>query len=353
MEVIGLSQLDNTSFGGYAGVRKLVILRELVFLPFTLWALLQARRRWQAVDLVHINEVTLVLLVPVLRMLFPLVPIIVHIRSTQKPENRSLKSHLIHFILRRHVARVVPIDETVRATLPADLRATVVHNGFSTQSLSREALSRPIRQAPAPLVLSYVGGLMAAKGIFELVEAARLCRARGVNLRWRIFGDNVRSVGGLRARLFRAMGLNADVRAQVMALIQSHGLEGVVTLEGHQSDHGSIYGETDVVLCITHANAAGRPVFEGAFFGKPSIIAIDKPTADTAIADVTAICIPTRAPERLADAAMALERDRPMVQKMGEAARTLALQRFSLDRCARNLKSVYCAVVAEAQRSTR
>jgi glycosyltransferase involved in cell wall biosynthesis len=346
LEVTGLSQLDNTSFGGYRGLRKLVLLRELALLPSTLWALFQARKRWQPIDLVHVNEVTLVLLVPVLRLLFPSVPVIVHVRSTQKPESGSFKSRLIFSILRRHVARVVPIDETVRATLPPDLLTTVIHNGFSTHSLNSHALSRPISRSPTPLVLSYVGGLMAAKGIFELIEAARLCHERGVNIRWRIFGDNVRNVSGFRARLLGAMGLNADVRTQVMELIKRHGLEEVVTLEGHQSDYARIYGETDVVLCITHANAAGRPVFEGAFFGRPSIIAIDKPAADTAIADVTAICIPARSPEDLANAAARMQSDRPMVEQMGKAARAMAHENFRQEHCAARLSDLYAEITA-------
>ncbi len=330
-----------------------MLLRELALLPSTLWALFEARKRWQPLDLVHINEVTLILLVPVLKQLFPSVPVIVHVRSTQKPEDESFKSRLILSILRRHVARVVPIDETVRATLPPDLVTTVIHNGFSTYSLTSNALSRPISRSPAPLVLSYVGGLMAAKGIFELVEAARLCHKRGVNVRWRVFGDNVRNVSGFRARLLGTMGLNADVRGQVMALIKRHGLEEVVTLEGHQSDYARIYGETDVVVCITHANAAGRPVLEGAFFGRPSIIAIDKPAADTVITDVTALCIPARSPEDLAKAAARMESDRTMVEQMGKAARAMAQENFRQESCAAKLSALYAEITAAGPDSPR
>jgi glycosyltransferase involved in cell wall biosynthesis len=188
---------------------------------------------------------------------------------------------------------------------------------------------------------------MAAKGVFELVEAAHICHQQGLNLRWRIFGENVRTVSGIRAKILTAMGLNGDVRTKLLDLIKKYGLEDVVTLEGFQTDYSKIYSETDVVLCITHANAAGRPVFEGAFFCCPSIVAMSSPTTDTVIPGVTAICIPANSPQHLADAAAVMESDRSLVKRMGNAAQTLANKNFKLDDCALQLNAIYDKVTKE------
>ena len=345
IESAGLSQIDNTTFGGYRGLRKIIILRELIFFPYTLIALIQARMRWKSIEVVHVNEVTLVLVVPLIRILYPRIPIIVHVRSTQQPLNSSLKSRLIFWILKHYVIRVVPIDETVRATLPVSLPTTIIHNGFAPRLPLDFPLLRPTRRAQDPLVLSYVGGLIIAKGVLDLVEAAYICRQRGLNLSWKIFGENVRTVKGLRAYLLKFLGFNTDVRAQILELIKLYGLEGIITLEGYQSDYSRIYSETDVVLCITHANAASRPVFEGAFFGCPSIVAIDKPSTDTVIDEVTAICIPPRSPNHLADAITRINSDRSLLERMGRAAFVLANNNFTIERCARRLKELYVEVI--------
>ena len=49
-EAIGISQFDCTRYGHYRGLRGLILLRELCYLPFTLSALLSARRRWPDID---------------------------------------------------------------------------------------------------------------------------------------------------------------------------------------------------------------------------------------------------------------------------------------------------------------
>ena len=51
----GLSQFDNTRYSHYRGLRWLVLLRELAFLPSTFLALRRAHRRWKKVDLIHVN----------------------------------------------------------------------------------------------------------------------------------------------------------------------------------------------------------------------------------------------------------------------------------------------------------
>lgn len=337
IETVGLSQIDNTSFGGYRGARKLILLRELALAPISAWALLRARLRWGPVDIVHVNEVTLTLLLPLIRRLYR-APIVVHVRSTQEQAWTTFKSKLIGRILSRHAARLIAIDETVKATLPATWPTTVIHNGFS---IPPHASIRPISPASSPLVVTYVGGLMAAKGIFDLVEAARICRDRGLDVHWRIFGDNVRTVRGVRAAALSLLGAGADVRSEVESLITKHSLAGVVTLEGHHSDYELIYAGSDVVLCITHANAAGRPVFEGGFFGRPSIVAISDPRPDTVVDNVTALCIPARQPQALADAVARLCANRALVESMGQAARQLALEYFDIERCSSCLQSLY------------
>ena len=49
----GLTKLDNTRYSYYRGRRWLVLLREVLHLPFTFLALRAAKRRWQHVDVIQ------------------------------------------------------------------------------------------------------------------------------------------------------------------------------------------------------------------------------------------------------------------------------------------------------------
>lgn len=109
----GVSQFDNTRYSHYRGWRWLVLLRELAYLPSTLRGLLAARRKWGRVDLVHINDLTLLPAIWLARRLFSC-PVIVHVRSVQRPL-RGWRGRLVSSVLRKNAARLIAIDETVRA----------------------------------------------------------------------------------------------------------------------------------------------------------------------------------------------------------------------------------------------
>ena len=78
----GITRLDNSRYSHYRGVRWLVLLREIFYVPFTVAALLRARRRFGRVDLIHQNEVMEILAGMLARRLFD-APLVVHVRSLQ------------------------------------------------------------------------------------------------------------------------------------------------------------------------------------------------------------------------------------------------------------------------------
>ncbi|MBZ0133387.1 MAG: glycosyltransferase, partial [Rhodocyclaceae bacterium] len=98
----GVSQFDNTRYSHYRGWRWLVLLRELANLPSTLRGLLVARRKWSRVDLVHINDLTLLPAIWLARRLFGC-PVIVHVRSVQQPL-RGWRGRLVSAVLRNNAA---------------------------------------------------------------------------------------------------------------------------------------------------------------------------------------------------------------------------------------------------------
>jgi glycosyltransferase involved in cell wall biosynthesis len=341
--VRGFSKFDHTHYSHYRGLRWLVALRELAYVAPTLLGLRRARRRWGDVDLIHLNEFTGILALWAARRIFG-APAVVHVRSVAESDTRLARTRWLHRLLRRQAAAVVSIDENVRASLPADLDVVVIHNGFAparaagTDTALETSLAR---LRPGVFTIGFVGNLLLVKGIIDLVEAARLLAARGVDFQLLVVGEDAASSRSLRSRVLKRMGLAQNVRAEVEAAIDRHGLRERVHLAGFTKEIARAYERMDVLCFPSHYDAPGRPIFEAAFFGVPSVVAVREPRSDTLVHGVTGLAVPPREPRVLAEALEILARDRDAARGMGAAARAMAEDKFSVQHNAERLLNLY------------
>lgn len=327
VEVRGIAQWDDTAWGHYRGVRWLVLLRELLLLPATLAGLREAHRRWTDIDVVHVNEVTLLPAVTFARRLFRK-PIVVHVRSVQRGDARGLVTRWVWRTLRKHATAFVAIDDTVQRSLPTQLPAQVIRNSFSPNADATDdgAIGDRIRQlGGGSLKVGYVGSLLRLKGVFELVQAAAICRDAGIDASFFIVGGDVRRFDSWRGRALAALGLAEDVGERLRERIAALGLADRVHLLGFTENVASVYRAIDVLSFCSHLDAPGRSVFEAALQGVPSIVAVRRPTPDTFRPEVTGIGIEVPDPAAIAAAVGRLAGDRALRRSMGEAARALAV----------------------------
>jgi glycosyltransferase involved in cell wall biosynthesis len=334
--VRGLPQWDDTRFGHYRGLRWAILLRELALLPEVVTAV-RAARAAGPYDVIHCNEVTAL---PVALAFKTALGghLVVHVRSLQRGAQGGRRTRTLIALLRRHADAVVAIDEAVRRTLPTDLAVDVIHNGLKDPG-------EPTPMAHGVYTVGIIGVLHRSKGVFELIEAARLLRDRGVNVRVLVVGENVRPVTGLKGRALKALDFASDVRAELSALVERHGLQGVVSFTGFVKDIGRIYRELDAVCFPSHLDAPGRPVFEAALYGVPAIVAMKDPTTDVVVDGVTGLCIKEPTPAAIADAIAALATAPDRAIQMGRAARAHGRERFDARQTAARTLAVYRRVV--------
>lgn len=333
--VRGLSQFDNTSYGHYRKLRWIILLRELFFLPFSLWGLWRLRR--ESFDLIHVNEITLLPLGVVAKWLLR-IPLLVHVRSLQRKEDGSWRTGWINGLLRRYADAVVAIDHTVAATLAEGLSVRVVHNGLKVDR--NIAISR-LKDDQEPVRVGFLGVLIPLKGIFELVEAMCLLKQRGVPVECVIAGENARQLSGVKAWVLGKFGFARDVKAELEALIQREGLERHVKLLGFVSDARELYPQLDILCFPSHLNAAGRPVFEAAFYSVPSVVAVTDPMPDGLLHEVTGLAVPTPDPVLIADALQRLVEDSDFRRELGCQAKLWAEQTFSIESNAARILELY------------
>lgn len=340
--VRGLTQFDNTRYGYYRGVRWLIILRELFFVPFSLLAIWQLRK--ERFDILHLNEITLLPLGIFAKILLK-IPMVVHVRSLQRKEGG--RTRLIGWLLNRYADAVVAIDHSVASTLPHNPDVEIVHNGLRVP----EGKLKNLRHfGDGQIRIGFIGALIRLKGVYELIEAVRILKSRGREFECWIAGQNVRDISGIRAWGLKKLGFAADTQADLSDMIAKYGLQKQVKLIGFVSDIGSFYSQIDILCFPSHLDAAGRPVFEAAFYGVPSVVAVKDPLPDTVLHGVTGLAIERPDPELIADALERLIEDNLLRIHMGEKAKRWAEETFSVISNADRMADIYKYVLNRTQK---
>ena len=350
----GMTQFDNTRYSYYRGLRWIVALRELRYLPGTLAALRRAARQWPDIELIHVNEFTGLVPWLLARRWFK-VPVVVHVRSVARNTSGSLRTRLVFAMLARKADAVIAIDETVRESLPADLTVSVVHNSFSPTKVAAGTppLTQPTGLRPGSFKVGFVGNLLKVKGIHELVAAATILVGRGIDVEFVVVGDNAAPSGGMKARTLRLLGLEQNVKVAVLAEIDRLGLKDRFHMVGFTARIAEAYGLMDVLCFPSHFDAPGRPIFEAALVGVPSIAAIRNPKADTLVHGVTGLAVPPKDAPALADAIEILANDRARARAMGAAGQAMATENFNAAKNAAKILEIYRAVLSRGARSHR
>lgn len=339
----GMTQFDCTRYGHYRGLRWLIAMRELFYLPHTLLALWQAKRAANSIDLIHANEITSIVAAILAKSLLGK-PLVVHVRSVQQTEGITWRRRLLGRLLQRHADTVIAIDETVRESLPREVGASVIHNGFApnfNEPPPPAVVALRRRYHAGSLRVGMIGSLLALKGVYEFLEAARIAVREGVNADFVIVGSNLRPLSGARAAMLGWLGFARDVERDIQGFVARHGLGARVHLLEFTPQISSVYRSLDLLCFPSHLDAVGRPVLEAAWFGVPSLVAVARPLPDTFVDGETGLRIPARDPQAIADAVARLCTDRERLKRMGEAARRLAERNFDNERNAARVLEVY------------
>jgi glycosyltransferase involved in cell wall biosynthesis len=338
----GLTQFDNTRYSHYRGARWLVLFRELAYLPYTIHALSVARRQFGAVDIIHVNEFTGLITLWLAKLFFH-APAIVHVRSVARDDAGSLRTRFVNYLFHKLAARVIAIDQNVRASLPSSLPVNVIHNSFrvKSQADTDENTRALALLSPTSFKVGFVGNLLKVKGIIELIQSAHILKSKGFDIEYVVVGDDVKPSKGIKSYVLGLLGLQQNSRAEIERMLDEYDLRSNVHLIGFTSNIGQIYRSVDVLCFPSHYDAPGRPIFEAAFFSVPSIVAVQNPYEDTLVHGVTGLAILPKSVNEIVSAIEYLMNNPEKCRSMGAAAKALAEKNFDVARNSAELLSVY------------
>lgn len=339
IECKGLSQLDNTQYSYYRGMRWLILLREFFLLPFTLFTFIRLISKRKNFDLVHINDLTNLPSVW-LAAVFLRLPIIVHVRSVQRKSN-GFRNRLIDFSIKKLVEQVIAIDETVADSLNDSVNPVVIHNGLIVDKI-------PVNRTIQSFNVGMVGNLFYLKGVMEFAKAAKLAQENNLHITFSFYGSR-QSKPGVLFRLKDIMGVNQDASKELQAFVLDNNLMSTIRFEPFNNHLKSLYENIDILCFPSHLNAAGRPVFEAALYGIPSIVAIENPKSDTIIHNVTGICINKGDYNQLFDAIRFLYNNPELRKQMGVNAQKHASETFNVEKNALKVFHIYKKLAKSAK----
>lgn len=174
--------------------------------------------------------------------------------------------------------------------------------------------------------------LLRDKGVGEFVEAARMIRQQGIEVRFLLVGD----VDPHNP---------ATVTASELDLIRK---EGCVELLGHRKDIPELFASSSIVVLPSYREGLPRVLIEAAAAGR-AVVTTDVPGCRDAIEpDVSGLLVPVRDATALADAIQRLIEDVDLCQRMGREGRRLAEKEFSIDKVVKAHLDIYRTLEASA-----
>jgi glycosyltransferase involved in cell wall biosynthesis/ribosomal protein S18 acetylase RimI-like enzyme len=172
-------------------------------------------------------------------------------------------------------------------------------------------------------VVGTVGRLVAEKGYRELFAAARKVRAVMPEVRFL-------AVGGPDLAKADAIGEGELAQAR----------EDVV-VPGWREDIRDLLALMDVFVLPSWREGMPRSAIEAAAMGRASVLTDIRGCREVIRDGIEGLLVPPRRPDRLADAILRLLRDPAMRDRLGQAARARAVERFDERRVADTIVSLY------------
>lgn len=336
--ILGVPQFDNTRYGYYRGLRWLILIRELFYLPFLFFKIISLRK--EKYDLVHINDITQIYSL-IFSRYFLSKNIVMHCRAMYL-EKQNFRTKILRNIFNKFAKAIIPIDESVSNTLVNIKNKHIIHNGMSIENIHLVSNKRE------KFTIGIVANFQRYKGIVEYIDAANICiNERGLDVKFIIFGASYNNSFSLKERILQLFGFRENLDAVIKEKFDKYEFGDKMELKGYVHNADDIYNEIDLHVFPSHLNAAGRPVFEAGFYKVPSIVAIDNPFDDAIIHNQTGICIKEKDPIALANAIEKLYYDRELLAKMGDESYKLVHKYYNSKKNSLEIYNLYQQIIKE------
>jgi polysaccharide biosynthesis protein PelF len=183
----------------------------------------------------------------------------------------------------------------------------------------------PLAAEPDVPTISWVGRIDPIKDLETLIRAFALVQRDMPAARLRMFGSPPK---GRESYLQRCRDLAADL-----------GVAGSATFEGRIEDIRDAYDAGSIVALSSVSEGFPYSLIEAMTCGR-TCVATDVGGVTEAVGD-TGLVVPPRSPAKMAQACLSLLRNNALRRQLGAAARTRALEHFTVDGAISTFDEIY------------
>jgi glycosyltransferase involved in cell wall biosynthesis len=174
-------------------------------------------------------------------------------------------------------------------------------------------------------VICFSGRIIAEKGVYEFISAARLLKKRGVNARFYLAGSrDTKNPTAPSNIVYNKMKINSFVK-----------------FLGYQKDIPTLYANSHVVCLPSHREGFPKALMEAAAASRAVVTTDVAGCRDAIIPGKTGIIVPVKNPQKLADALQWLIEHPKERIAMGKAGRKLAEKEFSIEKIVKEHLEIY------------
>lgn len=269
--VIGVFGLNFTEIGLYKNLRKILIFRELFFLPFTFFLIFKLRNR--NYNIIHLNDTNLIILVPILKFFFNNIKILCHIRTRLSNKKFFLKKY-ISDIINKDIDYLIAIDKSTYSTSYNKKKTKIIYNIFNFKKI--------IFKRRNNFNVGFLGTLDYHKGVDFLYKTASQIENKKINF---IFAGEPSIKNKFLSKILHFLG----IKKNIYDVIESNEYKFMTNLIffGKIYNLEKFYSIIDIICFPSRMNALGRPVIEAASYGIPAIVTLKKYYNDTIINNKT------------------------------------------------------------------
>jgi glycosyltransferase involved in cell wall biosynthesis len=195
-------------------------------------------------------------------------------------------------------------------------KVRVIYNGVDLAGIAQAPQPGPDGTPARAVVLIIVANLIPYKGHNDLLEALGAVRGQMPD------GWTLQCVG-------RDDGIRSGLETQVQRL----GLGGHVLFLGERTDVASLLKGADIGILCSHQEGFANAILEGMAAGLPIVATDVGGNSESVVHGQTGLIVPPRNPAALGQAVLSLVSDPAARERMGEAGRKRAYERFSIESC--------------------